>query len=238
MFRGSVTSYMLIAGTIVAFATLLGITVLPEKAQEIGFILTPENETVTVGTTFTVEVRVKSSVPTNVFAGTLTFDPDVLSVESIDYNTSIADLWAELPWYSDGEGTVTFGGGTTKAGGFSGADTLLTVAFKPTKEGRTGMRIEKPRILLHNGLGTDATLATAKDTIFFVEPSSLPVANTISSLAIVTEMPSSDFNDDGKQNLLDLSIFMLHINSTDGKFDLNQDGEVDLKDLSILLDKE
>jgi len=45
----------------------------------------------------------------------------------------------------------------------------------------------------------------------------------------------ADFNDDGKINLVDFSIFLMWWEKTNSQYDLNQDGTVDLADLSIFL---
>jgi hypothetical protein len=198
----------------------------------------PQERVVTVDDRFQVEVIVESSVPVNVFAGELHFSKDLLVVDSIDYNTSIADLWAELPWFSNGDGTLNFAGGSTRNGGFTGKGSLIKVTFKTLGEGDGVISVYNPRILLHDGLGTDAEVTRPIDAIFTIEN---PDVNLLaqspagSSYKVRREVPSTDLNGDGKQTISDLSIFMLKITRNESRYDFNLDGKVDLKDLNILL---
>jgi hypothetical protein len=193
---------------------------------------------VVVGDTFTVEIVVDSSVPVNVFAGEVLFNQNVLSVEKIDYNNSVADLWAELPWYSNGDGTLTFGGGTTMQGGFRGSQTLIKILFNAKAEGSGFISINNPRILRHDELGSELELAKSTDVVFTVganEANLIKELNVNAPFSIVEKAPSTDLNNDGKQSLADISIFMLQITGGDSRYDFNLDGAVNLKDLNILL---
>lgn len=51
----------------------------------------------------------------------------------------------------------------------------------------------------------------------------------------LSDVVSTDVNDDGKINLVDFSIFLLSWGESDVRFDFNQDGTVSLADFSILL---
>lgn len=201
----------------------------------------PREKILLKGDTFTVNIVVESSEPTNVFAGEVHFDPEILYIKGIDYNTSIADLWAELPWYSNGDGTLKFAGGTTRAGGFSGSDTLITIEFETLREGDGIISIHTPRVLRHDGLGTDIELAQSRDALFTVAetmPNLITEKSEESTYRVAESAPSTDLNGDGKQSLADISIFMLHITSDDPQYDFNLDGDVTIKDLNILLDAE
>jgi len=192
--------------------------------------------------TFSVQVVVSSKVPVNVFGGEMNFNQEVLRVESIDYNTSIADLWAEKPWYSNGEGTLNFIGGTTRPGGFTGSDTLLTVTFKTIGEGSGTLFLRDAHILQHDGLGTEIPLPEPIDAIFTITDEHtkevLPQSEAIPSslFTVLNKAPNTDLNDDGKQTIADTSIFMLHLSTGNTRSDFNNDGSVNTKDLSILLD--
>lgn len=198
----------------------------------------------TVGEQFQVQVVVESSIPVNAFSGDLSFNTEILEVAEIEYNTSIADLWVKEPWYNHGAGTVNFAGGTTKQGGFMGTDTLLTVTFITLKEGQGFIGITNARILQHDGLGSNTELKDSIDTIFMVQNSA---TNTIDILhksnpksmwyGVQNQTPSTDLNQDGKQTIADVSIFMMQMVSQNIQSDFNQDGNVSTADLSILLGK-
>jgi hypothetical protein len=202
--------------------------------------LEPNQGVAVVGEEFAVSVRVRSEEPTNVFAGTIHYDPDKLSVAKIDYNTSIADLWAVLPWYSHGEGTVNFAGGSTQAGGFVGNDSLLTITFKTLEAGESHLGLHDVRILRHDGLGTEVNVPDPIDAIFTVSNEELDRETVFgktalgSQVAIIPEEPNIDLNGDGTQNTADLSIFMMHLSTQNLRSDFDKDGKVSIADLSIL----
>ncbi len=238
---GSVVPVQLVAGAILALTAILGITVVtndPKPAAQI--LIEPLEALVETGEVIEIQILVKASEPVNVFAGEIGFNPRVLRIESIDYNTSVADLWVDEPWYSNGEGTLTFGGGTTKAGGFEGKDQLILVKLVAISEGEGVISINDSKILKHDGLGTEVEPATAKAAILTVT-NSPPVEQITATekeettYKVVKEVPNTDLNGDGKQSLADISIFMLNMAGNKPRFDFNLDGEVGLKDLNILL---
>ena len=200
----------------------------------------PENGIAVVGETFTINVIVDASIPVNVFKGLLTFDKDKLEVASINYNTSIADLWAEEPWYSNGDGTINFIGGTTRAGGFIGEGTLLTVVFHTKASGEAHIAMSEIQILQHDGLGSVAETATPIDSIFAIANEHLDDETVYESdisgptVSVIPSTPNIDLNGDGKRTIADISIFMTDLVTQKNRSDFNQDGTVDLKDLSIL----
>lgn len=249
--RGNTLPITMIASAFIGLATFIGLVVLPLSTSVLADMrIEPALKTVAAGETFEVSIVVESRVPVNVFAGELLFDTTTLEVESIDYNTSIADLWAEEPWYSNGEGTLTFIGGTTRQGGFTGTDELITITFKAKETGTGSLVISDATILRHDGLGSEATLAEPIDALFTVQQeatstiSSGSTTNLIqavrmgSTYNVVTSLPSTDLNGDGRRSIADTSILLLNMGSKDPRFDLNGDGVVNLTDLNIILTTE
>jgi hypothetical protein len=241
---GNIIPATLLASAFLGFIAVLGFVMVPQdSALNTSMRLEPLSKVLTIGETFTVDVVVESSVPVNAFAGELFFDTKSLAIQAIDYNTSIADLWAEKPWYSNGEGTINFIGGTTRTGGFIGTDKLITVTFKATSQGSGSLFIRDAQIVQHDGLGTDAPLSKPIDALFTITPeqatgtpSNLLVQDSIgSTYRVVEEKPSTDLNGDGKQTIADISIILINIGSTQLRYDLNQDGKVDLKDMAIIM---
>ncbi len=240
--RGMVDPATLVASLFFGFVTLMSFFAAPLSLTPVASMtLEPTHATITTEETFVVTVVVKSTMPVNAFGGELHFDRSILKVESIDYNTSIADLWAEKPWYENGEGTINFAGGTTKKGGFSGEDTLMRITFKAQAEGAGALAIHHAQILEHNGLGTDASLSLPIDALFTVEHQASSTNRITedafgSSVKVVKERPTTDLNGDGKQTVADISIFLLNLSSDNPRFDFNLDGDVSTKDLSIIMD--
>ena len=239
--RGAALPSLMGAMVIVAFLTFLSSTLLPLDTSRADMRLSPTEAALKPGETLAVTVVVESPLPVNVFSGELRFDPAVLAVSSIDYNTSIADLWAEKPWYENGAGTINFTGGTTRSGGFVGTDTLLTIHFIAQQEGAGTLTIKDAHILEHNGLGTDTPLRTPIDALFTVSSSSATstvryAQDTLgTTYRVRTTLPSPDLNGDGKQTFVDVSIMLLNLASSDARYDLNGDGTVDRADLSFLM---
>jgi Cohesin domain len=227
----------LVAGIIGISGFLFGTTVIQAP---VSIILEPTNSTRVVGETFVTTLVVKSSIPVNVFQGLLEFDPEKLTVNSIDYNTSVADLWAEEPWYSNGDGTINFTGGTTIPGGFVGEGTLITVTFTAKNTGEATVRLAEMKVLQHDGKGTEAAVTAPIESVFAVEPAQLSKETLFEAavegptVIVIPETKNRDLNQDGKQSMADVSIFMTDLISKNLRSDLNGDGTVDLKDLSIL----
>lgn len=233
---------MLASMAILGVASIFGILMVPVMSTPpVEMYIEPAEKTVSVGDTFTIDVMVRSDKLVNVFAGELRFDEDVLSVTKIDYNTSIADLWAEKPWYENGEGTLNFAGGTTK-GGFTGDSSLITVTLRADSEGKGMLDLHNPRILRHDGAGTDVALPEPIDVIFTVTEETLASENMVrqknvsTPIDVIQKPPTTDLNGDGRQSIIDISIFILHIGNDNPRYDFNLDGKVNTRDLSIITD--
>ncbi len=230
----------LIASIVAVGGWLMGATI---TAPSTSMFIDPASGSAITGETFTIRIQVASDIPVNVYKGDILFDADKLAVKQIDYNTSIADLWAEEPWYSNGEGTINFIGGSTRSGGFVGEDTLITVIFTTKETGDAAISLKEARILQHDGLGTDAPLSSPVDAIFAITNETTMQSETVfgksllgPTVRIVPEAPSPDLNEDGRQSLADVSIFMRHLATNNLRSDFNLDGRVSTADLSILLD--
>lgn len=192
----------------------------------------------------TVNLLVRADTPVNVFSGEVNFDPKLLFVESIDYNTSLADLWALEPWYENGAGTLQFAGGTTRPGGFVGEEKLISVNFKALGQGEASLKLHNAHILAHDGFGTEIPLTDHPiDALFTLAPEKITKETIFwkketsrGSFSILAEVKTTDINHDGKTNILDLSIFMIDLVKGGLRSDFNGDGKVNTKDLSIILD--
>lgn len=237
-------SMLLPGALIVAVVGLWSAVISVDPKEPAAVQLSPTQATTIVGEPFFVEVVVSSDVPANAFRGLIEYDHSVLQVAAIDYNTSIADLWVDKPWYENGDGTINFAGGTTKPGGFTGSGTLMKIAFIPTAAGEALVAINKAGVYAHNGFGSALELEPSIDAHFLDESLSKDAArlgqaggNSGSQVAVLDNAPSYDLDGDGAVTIRDISIFMPKLFSNEARFDFNLDGTVDLKDFSILLDK-
>lgn len=241
---GFIGTQPLLAGVLFAFISLFGILLIPSERPRADMHIEPQSGTARREEAFTVSIVVTTEVPVNVFKGELYFDHTTLRVASIDYNTSIADLWAEKPWYENGDGTINFIGGTTRSGGFLGTGALMTITFIPITIGPSTLGIVEARILAHDGLGSDVPLKESIDALFTVDASIIE-AETVAipsphpaTITVMHESKNTDLNGDGENGITDLSIFMVGMVRSDPVLDFNNDGKVGLSDLSILMSVE
>jgi hypothetical protein len=240
--HGAIVPSALVASAIVALLSIVSVLFVPVATVPLADMhIEPRTGVTVLEDMFTVDVMVIAHTPVNVFRGEVQFDHTKLVVDSIDYNTSVANFWAERPWYENGNGTINFIGGTTQKGGFLGEGSLIQITFRSLVAGEALIRVTDARILEHDGLGTDVPLARPLDALFLVEDSVID-AETIATpessqakFAVVTKLSSTDLNGDGKQTIADMSIFMLGMFGNDPRLDFNADGEVDTKDLSIIM---
>ncbi|MBY0538714.1 hypothetical protein K2P47_04960 [Patescibacteria group bacterium] len=234
--RGSIVPNTLIASVFIGFATLASVLFVPKDPQTGTSIhIEPTELVIEKDTEFTIDVIVESDEAVNAFAGVLEFDEAVLEVASISYNTSIADLWTQEPWFTKGDGTITFAGGTTRPGGFMGKGSLLTVTFAGKNASATALSLTGTRVLKHDGLGTDAQLRTSLDALFTIKP--IPGTGDVISQSKPEEIIlTTDLNNDGTTTIADVSIFMLQLASQNMRSDFNNDKRITAADLSILLD--
>ncbi len=234
--RGSIIPKTLIASAIIGFLTMTGVILIP-KESNVGtsIYIEPNQLVIEKDKDFKIEVIVESDEAVNAFAGVLEFNEDILAVDRINYNTSIADLWTQEPWFAKGDGTIAFAGGTTKPGGFTGRGSLLTVYFTGKSATTTPLTLSGERVLKHDGLGTDAKLKTSLDGLFTIKPLATdgPVYRQSKPEEIVL---STDLNNDGSTSIADISIFMLQLAGQNLRSDFNNDKKVTAADLSILLD--
>ncbi len=231
--RGNTLPILLGATAVLAVLAVTGFEMLPSwKGRGAVMELRTDSEVVHVGDTLTLEIVVDASLPVNVFAGELGFDDSVVHIQSIDYNTSIADLWAEKPWYENGSGTMNFGGGTTHRGGFTGTGSLLTITLRAVGTGNASLTLHDARILKYDGLGTDVPQQPSIDTVLSVLPKEEVAPQSTTVAITTTDAPSPDLNGDGKITFADRGILILNLFSNDPRFDLNQDGKVNSEDLN------
>ncbi len=239
--RGIIGTQPLVATAFLAVISFIGVFLMGDEVPHADMRIEPLTGVVLKDTSFTIRVIVTADVPVNVFKGELHFDTTKMRVASIDYNTSIANLWAEKPWYENGDGTLNFIGGTSREGGFLGTGVLMTVTFTSIEAGPALVYVRNARILAHDGLGSDVSLQEPIDALFTVDETSI-ASETIAmptpppaAIAMVNEFPQTDINQDGKQTIADVSIFMVGMVKGDLSLDFTGDGKVNISDLSILL---
>ncbi len=103
------------------------------------YSLSPSSGSHNVGSNFSVDVILRGSGDT--VEGRLSFDKDIIEVQSISENRSDVAMWAPggRPQYSNAQGTISFSGGIP--GGVQGSQAnILTINFRGKREGTAQVR--------------------------------------------------------------------------------------------------
>jgi len=219
--------------SLAAAGTLTATIILSDKYPAAMYI-TPVNAIVAQGGTQQFNIMIKSQVPVNAFSGEVIFDTEKFNVVDISYNTSVADLWVEEPWYNRANNTIYFAGGTTKSGGFVGDEALVTVTLRAVQAGNAVFSLHNPRILAHDGLGRDVPLTTPLDALFIVDttPFAVPIPPpTDNFVTVVEDVPPLDLNQDGTLSFQDIGVLLSAIGSSNSQYDFTGDGKVTWSDL-------
>ena len=76
-------------------------------------VISPSTGSYNAGQTFTATVRaVPGGDSVNAVEASMSFDPDLLSVVSVNKTGSVFSLWTTEPTFSNAAGTISFGGGS------------------------------------------------------------------------------------------------------------------------------
>ena len=225
--RTILVALLAIAGTLTA-------SVILSEEFPAAMYIAPVNATIAQGDTQQFDIMVKSRVPANAFTGEIIFDTDKFQVTAISYNTEVADLWVDEPWYNRASNSIYFAGGTTNPNGFIGTEALITVTVQALQAGNATFSLHNPRILAHDGLGNDIPLVTPLDALFTIDttPYAITIATPIdNSVTIIEKMPPLDINQDGSINFQDISVLLLAIGSDNPQYDFTGDGRVTWADI-------
>ena len=242
--RGNIPVGFLLASVFLAFASVMSFLVIPTSIVErTEMRIEPLASTVTLGEEFTVSILLDTTIPVNAFEALIRFKPETFEVTGLNFSNSIANLWVHEPTADNTEGTVTFTGGTTETGGFTGEQSIVDITLRAKTVGEATLFIENTRVLRSTADGADAVVSTPLDANVIVERlEELPENSgvTLSSIGATYDVspeppPPTDINQDGEHTIADISIFMLHMRGGEPAYDFNRDGHINTKDLSILL---
>ena len=118
--------------------------------------LSPSSGSYNLNRTFVVKVMVNSGggVGINAAEGNIKFDNSLLSVSKVDDSRSIFKLWTTNPTFSNGAGTISFGGGSP--GSYKGnAGEIFSITFKTKSLGEAKVNFTSGIILANDGKGTN-----------------------------------------------------------------------------------
>lgn len=209
----------IIIGTPIIFLILVNLT--GALAPGNFFSFSTKSSFVIVGDEVPVSLLLAAKTPVNAAGGTIIFNPNVLNVVSTSRITSIIDLWAEEPSYSNANGTLHFSGGILGAKGSEGVQgTLIVVNFNVMKEGKTTIALSDGQILANDGKGTNVISGSRTLTVY----------------AHKAGAASPDINGDGVLSVADVdTLYWKTYRTYNPAYDLNGDGKVNWSDVSHLI---
>jgi hypothetical protein len=181
-----------LVGGLAGFAVMF-LFAIHAHAQTATLYLAPNTGTYPVGGSFSVQVKINSGGGSvNAAEGTISFNPAQLQVLNVNRTGSIFNLWTTEPTFSNGAGTITFGGGSP-AGYTGSAGTVMTIVFRGLTDSESQVSFRSGAVLAADGRGTNVlsqmnggtytirpgTSAPAPEK--YVPPSNTPAAPKISS---------------------------------------------------------
>lgn len=165
-------------------------------AEAASLSVSPSTGVYTANGTFTVRVQVNTGgKPINAAEGTLSFNPNELSVVSVNRTSSIFNLWVTEPTFSNSAGTVTFSGGSPA--GYSGqTGTIMSVTFRAAGAGTARVNFKNGSVLANDGKGTNILTAMnggsftiqavstdpVPEVIEYIAPANTPAAPSVTSV--------------------------------------------------------
>ena len=162
---------------------ILAIFLLPVLVSAASLSVTPNTGVYTAGSTFTVRVSTNTNgKPINAAEGTLKFNPQELSVVSINKTGSIFNLWVTEPTFSNSAGTITFSGG--KPSGFTGSSgTVFNIVFRTTNANTARVSFIDGAVLANDGKGTNVLSGMSGGTYTVQAVTSQPTPEVIEYVA-------------------------------------------------------
>lgn len=182
--------------TLCVSVLVVGTLLTAQNALAATLSLSPGTGVYTSGATFSVNVRVNSQgKEINAAEGTLKFNPNELSVVSVNRAGSIFNLWVAEPTFSNGAGTISFSGGSPS--GYTGSGgSVMNVTFRAAGAGSPRVSFTNGSVLANDGRGTNVltamnggsftiqarSVAPAPEVITeYVAPANTPAAPVITS---------------------------------------------------------
>lgn len=134
----------------VAFMVLV-----PTVASAASLSVTPASVSVATGDIITESIAVSSADQAlNALSGTLSYPPDLLSVQSITHARSIITLWVAEPVVSQ-DGSIAWSGIVPNPGFTGKAGSVFSIQFRAKKSGAAHLAITNAEVLANDGNGTD-----------------------------------------------------------------------------------
>jgi len=177
----------------ILFSFVLVFSFLPLPTRAASFSFSPAGGSYQVGKPFSVSFFINTEGKVmNAASGTVSFPTSLLEVTSVSKMGSIFSLWVQEPSFSNTNGTVNFEGLVLNPGFSGSSGKVITVNFKPKKEGSATVKYTSGAVLANDGLGTNL-VSTFNTATYVLEPS-VSTAPTTSSIGVpkITSSTHSD----------------------------------------------
>lgn len=155
----------------------------PNFSSAASLNIVPETGIYTAGSVFSVRVGINTQGKSILAAeGLIKFNPQELSVVSIDKSGSIFNMWAVEPIFSNTAGTINFAGG--KIGGYTGSSgTAITVTFRTRGAGIAKVSFSEGLITEDGPSGTNILSGMTGGTFTVQAPSVSPKPEVVEYVA-------------------------------------------------------
>lgn len=166
------------------FSTIaLSLFLLPQMSFAATLSVSPATGVYSAGNTFSARVIVNTtSQSINAAEGTLTFNPQELTVVSVDRAGSIFNLWVTEPTFSNSAGTISFSGGMPS--GYTGASgSIFNVTFRTKTANTARVSLTGGSVLANDGRGTNVLTSMGGGTYTIQAPSTSPTPEVIEYVA-------------------------------------------------------
>ncbi len=162
---------------------LIVLFISPFLADAATLSVSPGTGVYSAGTTFTVQVVVNTQgKPINAAEGNLKFNPNELSVVSVDRSNSIFNLWVTEPAFSNSAGTINFSGGLPS--GYTGsAGRIFNITFRTKAAATARLSLTGGSVLANDGMGTNVLSGMNGGTFTVQAPSTSPTPEVVEYVA-------------------------------------------------------
>jgi hypothetical protein len=160
-------------------------------AQAATMQISPSTGVYQAGATFTVDVQVRpNGKPINAAEGTIKFNPNELSVVSVNRSSSIFNLWIAEPSFSNSAGTITYSGGVPS--GYTGTvGRVLSVTFRTKGAGAPRLSFTTGSVLANDGRGTNVLTAMNGGTYTVSAATTAPTPEVIIEYVPAANTPAA-----------------------------------------------
>ena len=156
---------------------VIGIFIIPLVGRAQAVLFQSAKTSYRVGDSFQVSVMLDTKgKPVNTISGAVSVPTDKFQIFDVRYGSSIVSLWVERPVINAAAGTIAFTGGIP--GGYNGSSgPILSFGLKAKATGQSALAFDGIKILLNDGMGTEAVNVTAGKLALLIS-AALPAPKT------------------------------------------------------------